>query len=40
MGNSLCCTNSVGLGPHDIDDDIIPIEVNVNKKKLNVIGGS
>eukprot|EP00347_Sterkiella_histriomuscorum_P017818 403347867 len=39
MGNSLCCTNSIGLGPHDIDDDIIPIEINI-RKKFSTIGGS
>ncbi|CDW75572.1 UNKNOWN [Stylonychia lemnae] len=38
MGNSLCCTNNSGLGPHDADDDVIPIEL--HKTKLRSIGSS
>ena len=35
MGNSLCCTINSGLSPHDIEDDVIPIELMKPKLKSN-----
>jgi hypothetical protein len=38
MGNSLCCTNNSGLGPQDMNDDVIPIDL--RKQNLKSIGSS